>query len=64
MATIENKDSSGKLGKGVTLSVTGAASENDAILAVENYLREHRAEGLSLSVQETGDSDSFEIRLD
>ncbi|CAG5067725.1 hypothetical protein DYBT9623_00447 [Dyadobacter sp. CECT 9623] len=64
MATIENKDSSGKLAKGVTLSVTGAASENDAILAVENYLREHRAEGLALSVQETGDSDSFEIRLD
>lgn len=64
MAKIENKNPSGKIDKGVTLSVSGASSENEAILAVENYLRENRSEELTITVAGKGVGDEYEIRLD
>jgi hypothetical protein len=63
MATIKNQDSTGDLSAGVTLTVSDVASENDAILAVENHLREHKKEGLEVVLQESGDG-SFTIRLE
>ncbi|KAA0992507.1 hypothetical protein [Dyadobacter aurulentus] len=64
MAKIENKNPSGKIEKGATLYVSGASSENEAILAVENYLRENRSEELAITIAENGTGDGYEIRLD
>ena len=64
MPTIENQDPADALQAGVTLKVSGAASENEAILAVENYLREKNKENLELSVTEKSGEDTYQIRLD
>jgi hypothetical protein len=64
MPSVKNHDNSGKIEKGVTLSVTGVDNENDAILAVENYLREKQLEEFQLAVQENGESGTYEIRLE
>jgi len=63
MPNITNRNGSGRLEPGVVLTVTGAESENEAILAVENYLRENKKEDLEITVQEGGDSGSFDIAL-
>lgn len=63
MPNIKNQDPSGKVASGVTLTVTGASSENEAILAVENYLREHKTEGVEFSVLEDGAEGEFNIKL-
>ncbi|WP_353718530.1 hypothetical protein [Dyadobacter sp. 676] len=64
MPNIENLDEAGKLEPGVVLKVTGAASENDAILAVENYLRANRKEQLEVAVPERDEDGVFAIRLE
>ncbi|GGH49843.1 hypothetical protein GCM10007423_52110 [Dyadobacter endophyticus] len=48
---------------GVVLTVSGAESENDAVLATENYLRSNGKEYLALAVPEKGENDTYEIRL-
>jgi len=64
MPNIENADPSGAVKAGTTLSVTNASSEDEAILAVENYLRSHKAESLELALPEKGEDGSYTIRLE
>ncbi|WP_439557261.1 hypothetical protein [Dyadobacter sp.] len=63
MPSVKNQDSSGKLEKGVILSVSDVENENDAILAVENYLREKQTEQFELAVPEKSENGTYEIRL-
>ncbi|MCE7065925.1 hypothetical protein [Dyadobacter sp. CY326] len=64
MPDITNQDPSGKLEAGVILAVTGASSEDEAMLAVENYLRVNKKEGsVEMSVLETEDEGSYHIKL-
>lgn len=64
MPTITNQNEAGKIESGTVLNVSGAASENEAILAVENYLREHQSEHFELTVNGDGEGSTFEIRLE
>lgn len=64
MPTVNNQNAEGKLEPGVVLSVSGASSENDAILAIENYLRVNQAEYLELAVPEKHGDDTYEVRLE
>ncbi|MCF0048844.1 hypothetical protein MUK70_02820 [Dyadobacter chenwenxiniae] len=64
MPNIENRDPSGSVKAGTTLSVTNASSENEAILAVENYLRVNKGEGLEMSLPTKGDDGSYLIKLE
>lgn len=63
MPSITNRDDTGRLEPGVVLTVSGAASENDAILAIENFLRVNRKEYLELAVPEKRENGTYEIRL-
>jgi hypothetical protein len=63
MPNIKNQDPSGKVQAGVTLTVTDASSEDEAILAVENYLRMHKSEGIEMSLPEAGEDGNYNIRL-
>ncbi|WP_188937982.1 hypothetical protein [Dyadobacter endophyticus] len=63
MPSIINRDQTGRLEPGVVLTVSGAESENDAVLATENYLRSNGKEYLALAVPEKGENDTYEIRL-
>jgi hypothetical protein len=63
MPNIKNQDPSGKVQAGVTLTVTDASSEDEAILAVENYLRMHKSEGVEMSLPEAGEDGNYNIRL-
>ena len=64
MANITNQDPSGKLEAGVTLTVSEVESENEAILAVENYLRVNKKEGMELAVQNQNTDGNFQIKLE
>ncbi|WP_342083829.1 hypothetical protein [Dyadobacter sp. OTU695] len=64
MPSIINRDETGRLEPGVVLAVSGAESENDAILAIENFLRVNRKEHLELAVPEKSEDGTFEIRLE
>ncbi|MCF0041708.1 hypothetical protein [Dyadobacter fanqingshengii] len=63
MPNIENRDPSGSVKAGVTLSVTNASSEDEAILAVENYLRVNKGEALEMSLPEKGEDGSYIVKL-
>lgn len=63
MPNIRNLDPSGSVKSGVTLSVSNVASEDEAILAVENYLRVNKSEGLEMSLPEKGDDGVYTIQL-
>ncbi|MHA4739272.1 hypothetical protein [Dyadobacter sp. MSC1_007] len=63
MPQVNNRETSGKIEPGVVLSVTGAESENDAVLAVENYLRVNKKEHLELALPEKREDGNYEIRL-
>ncbi|WP_211237770.1 hypothetical protein [Dyadobacter alkalitolerans] len=63
MPNIKNLDPSGSVKSGVTLSVSNVASEDEAILAVENYLRVNKSEGLEMSLPEKGDDGVYTIQL-
>jgi hypothetical protein len=64
MPSITNLDETGRLEPGVVLAVSGAESENDAVLAIENYLRVNRKEHLELAVPEKRENGTYEIRLE
>lgn len=64
MPSITNLDETGRLEPGVVLAVSGAESENDAVLAIENYLRVNRKEHLELVVPEKRENGTYEIRLE
>lgn len=64
MPSITNRDDSGRLEPGVVLAVSGAESENDAILAIENYLRVNQKEHLELAVPEKCENGTYEVRLE
>lgn len=64
MPSITNRDETGRLEPGVVLTVSGAESENDAVLAIENYLRVNRKEHLELAVPEKCENGTYEIRLE
>lgn len=64
MPSVVNRDETGRLEPGVVLAVSGAESENDAILAIENFLRVNRKEHLELAVPEKSEDGTFEIRLE
>lgn len=63
MPKITNHDETGRLEPGVVLTVSGAESENDAILAIENFLRVNGKEHLELAVPEKRENGTYEIRL-
>ncbi|MCF2488942.1 hypothetical protein [Dyadobacter sp. CY347] len=63
MPNIKNLDPSGAVKSGVKLSVSNASSENEAILAAENYLRVNKGEGLEMSLPEKGDDGNYTITL-
>ena len=64
MPNITNQDPSGKLAAGVTLAVSGVSSEDEAILAVENYLRVNKKEGeVEISIPEKSDDGNFNVQL-
>ncbi|MCF0073886.1 hypothetical protein LZD49_25625 [Dyadobacter sp. CY261] len=63
MPNITNQDKEGRLEPGVVLSISGAESENEAILAIENYLRANQKEHLELAVSQNSENGSYEIRL-
>lgn len=64
MPSITNLDETGRLEPGVVLTVSGAESENDAVLAIENYLRVNQKEHLELAVPEKRENGTYEIRLE
>jgi hypothetical protein len=64
MPNITNRDETGRLEPGVVLTVSDAESENDAILAIENYLRVNQKEHLELAVPEKCENGTYEIRLE
>lgn len=64
MPSITNRDETGRLEPGVVLTVSGAETENDAILAVENYLRVNQKEHLELAVPEKTETGTYEVRLE
>jgi len=64
MPSITNRDETGRLEPGVVLAVSGAESENDAVLAIENYLRVNQKEHLELAVPEKCEDGTYEIRLE
>ncbi|MCE6987548.1 hypothetical protein [Dyadobacter sp. CY323] len=64
MANITNQHPSGKVEAGSTLTVSGVESENEAILAVENYLRVNQKEGLELAIKDQTADGDFEIKLE
>ena len=63
MPQVSNQDEMGKIEPGVVLSVTGAESENEAVLAVENYLRVNKKEHLELALPGKYENGNYEIRL-
>jgi hypothetical protein len=63
MPNVTNTDPSGSIKAGSTLTVSDASSENEAILAAENYLRSHQAESLEMALPEKGDDGSYVIKL-
>lgn len=63
MPNIENQDPSGKVESGVTLSVTDAQSEDEVILAVENYLRVNKKEELEFALPEKGENGTYLVKL-
>lgn len=64
MPSVTNQNESGKLEPGVVLTVKGAESENEAILAIENYLRENKQEHLEVAVRNKGEDGVYEIALE
>lgn len=63
MPQVNNQETSGKIEPGVVLSVSGAESENDAVLAVENFLRVNKKEHLEMALPEKRENGNYEIRL-
>ncbi|MBO9611608.1 MAG: hypothetical protein J7619_02875 [Dyadobacter sp.] len=64
MPSITNRDETGRLEPGVILTVSGAESENDAVLAIENYLRVNQKEHLELAMPKKCENDTYEVRLE
>ncbi|MGV3602264.1 MAG: hypothetical protein ACO1N1_13715 [Dyadobacter fermentans] len=64
MPSITNREDDGRLEPGVVLVVSGAESENDAVLAFENYLRVNQKEHLELALPEKCEDGSFQVRLE
>lgn len=64
MPSIVNRDETGRLEPGVVLEVSGAESENDAVLAIENYLRVNQKEHFELAVPEKCENGNYQIRLE
>jgi hypothetical protein len=64
MPNVTNRDQTGRLEPGVVLEVSGAESENEAILAIENYLRANQKEHLEVAVPEKCENGLYEIRLE
>ncbi|GGN05037.1 hypothetical protein GCM10010967_45110 [Dyadobacter beijingensis] len=64
MPSVTNQDKSGRLEPGVVLAVSGAESENEAILVIENYLRANQKEHLELAVTERAEDGVYQIRLE
>lgn len=63
MPQVKNQNGSEKLEPGTVLLVSGVDSENDAVLAVENYLRVNRQEQFELSLPEKCENGTYEITL-
>lgn len=63
MPQVKNQNGSDELEPGTVLLVSNAESENDAVLAVENYLRVNRQEQFELSLPEKREDGTYEIRL-
>lgn len=63
MAEIENPDPSGQVKAGITLKITGAESENEALRSVENYLKLHHAISLEVGVIEGAQEGEYLIKL-
>lgn len=63
MPSVTNQNEAGKLEPGVVLTVSGAESENEAILAIENYLRENKQEHLEVAVRNQGEDGVYEVAL-
>ncbi|GGC14123.1 hypothetical protein [Dyadobacter sediminis] len=63
MADIENPDPSGQVKAGITLKVTGAESENEAMRSVENYLKLHKAVSLEMGLCEGALKREYLIKL-
>jgi len=64
MPSITNQDETGRLEPGVVLAVSGAESENEAVLAIENYLRVNGKEHLEMAVPEKRENGTYEVRLE
>ncbi|SDG48498.1 hypothetical protein SAMN04487996_11941 [Dyadobacter soli] len=64
MPSITNRDETGRLEPGVVLTVSGTESENDAVLAIENFLRVNQKEHLELAVPEKCENGTYEVRLE
>ncbi|KAA6441266.1 hypothetical protein FEM33_02865 [Dyadobacter flavalbus] len=63
MPNIENQDPSGKVQPGVTLAVTGAESEDEVLLAVENYLRVNKKEELEFALPVKSEDGTYMVTL-
>lgn len=63
MPQVKNQNEADQIEPGTVLLVSGAESENDAVLAVENYLRMHQQEHFELSLPEKCENGTYEIRL-
>ncbi|GGB85823.1 hypothetical protein [Dyadobacter sediminis] len=63
MPNIENQDPSGKVQSGATLAVTGAESEDEVLLAVENYLRVNKKEELEFALPVKGEDGTYLVKL-
>jgi hypothetical protein len=63
MPKVVNQDPSGRIEPGGLLSVLEASSENEAILAAENFLRLHKQEDLEISVSGGEENNTYQIKL-
>ncbi|QRR00981.1 hypothetical protein [Dyadobacter sandarakinus] len=63
MPQVDNQDPNGKVEAGVTLHIKGAESENDATLAVENYLRVNKKEELEFAIKDGGAEGDYLVTL-
>jgi hypothetical protein len=64
MANVKNQDPNGKVSAGAILNVEGVASEDEALLAVENYLRVNKQEELEIVIAGELENGGFEVRLE
>jgi len=64
MANVKNQDPGNKLNAGTILNVEGVESEDEALLAVENYLRVNKQEGLEIVISNELENGGFEVRLE